>query len=247
MGSMSWKLRIGLALFGASAALCAIHYEAFKDAHNLFFYLALDVAFVPVQVLLVTLIIGELMDERDKEGMLRKLNMVIGAFFSEVGHDLIKKVVAGGGEGGELAGGLGVTLKWTSEDYQRAAKFVEGRQFQFQPSPEQWDQLKSFLVARRTFILGLLQNPNLLEHERFTDLLWAVTHLTEELEARSGFSALPETDRRHLIGDLGRAFGLLIREWLAYMQHLKTAYPYIYSLNVRTNPFNPAAEAAVKE
>jgi len=30
-------------------------------------------------------------------------------------------------------------------------------------------------------LLGLLGNPNLLEHDSFTDLLWAVFHLMEEL------------------------------------------------------------------
>ena len=30
------------------------------------------------------------------------------------------------------------------------------------------------------------------------------------------------------------------------MQHLKTAYPYLFSLAMRTNPFNPDASVVVK-
>jgi len=48
-----------------------------------------DVAFVPIEVLLVTLIIHRLLSEREKRTRLEKLNMVIGAFFSEMGTDVI--------------------------------------------------------------------------------------------------------------------------------------------------------------
>ena len=109
----------------------------------------------------------------------------------------------------------------------------------------QLQELRDFLLDRRMFILGLLQNPNLLEHDRFTDLLWAVSHLTEELEARKSIAALPATDVEHIKGDMARAYGILTREWLAYMEHLKTNYPYMYSLAVRMNPYKAGASPVV--
>ena len=39
-----------------------------------------------------------------------------------------------------------------------------------------------------------------------TDLLWAVTHLAEELHARGDFDHLPATDRAHLVVDVKRAY-----------------------------------------
>jgi hypothetical protein len=48
-----------------------------------------DIAFVPIQVLLVTLIISGLLNMREKRVRLEKLNMVIGTFFSEVGTRLV--------------------------------------------------------------------------------------------------------------------------------------------------------------
>ena len=41
--------------------------------------------------------------------------------------------------------------------------------------------LHNFLAKKREILLHLLENPNLLEHESFTDLLWAVFHLSDEL------------------------------------------------------------------
>ena len=106
--------------------------------------------------------------------------------------------------------------------------------------------LKNFLTGKRSFLLGLLENPNLLEHESFTDLLWAVFHLTEELNSRADTTGLPDTDYEHLSGDIKRAYVLLISEWLSYMKHLKVDYPYLFSLAVRTNPFDPDALPEVK-
>jgi hypothetical protein len=91
-----------------------------------------------------------------------------------------------------------------------------------------------------------LENPNLLEHETFTDLLWAVFHLTKELEGRKELKNLSLKDSEHLIGDLKRAYRSLIMQWMFYMQHLKADYPYLFSLAMRTNPFDTGATIEVK-
>ncbi|HUU31115.1 MAG TPA: hypothetical protein VMY69_03350, partial [Phycisphaerae bacterium] len=105
--------------------------------------------------------------------------------------------------------------------------------------------LRDFLVSKRPFLLALLENPNLLEHEGFTDMLWAVFHLTEELARRRDLAAGPDSDREHLAGDIRRAYGRVLAEWLLYLAHLKRDYPYLFSLAVRTNPFDPQARVEV--
>ena len=86
----------------------------------------------------------------------------------------------------------------------------------------------------------------MLEHESFTNLLWAVFHLTEELIHRHNLRKLPETDYQHLSGDIKRVYHLLIAEWLDYMKHLKKGYPYLFSLAMRTNPFDADASIEVR-
>ena len=48
-----------------------------------------QLGFLPISVLLVTIIISQLLSQRARAAKLRKLNMVIGAFFSEVGTELL--------------------------------------------------------------------------------------------------------------------------------------------------------------
>jgi len=88
--------------------------------------------------------------------------------------------------------------------------------------------LKAFLLSKRNFLLRLLENPNLLEHDSFTNLLWAAFHLTDELSFRRDLKLLTITDQQHLFNDIKRVYSQIIAEWLAYMQHLKAEYPYLF-------------------
>jgi len=103
------------------------------------------------------------------------------------------------------------------------------------------------LSSRRDFLLRLLENPVLLEHESFTELLRAVFHLTEELRCRTDFRSLPSTDYAHLSGDIRRVYERLVIQWLDYMEYLRTRYPYLYSLEMRTTPFDLDASPVVQE
>jgi len=85
MKEIKWQLILGMILVSLSVLLYLFHYIIFKDMHHIFIYLVGDIAFVPIEVFLVTVIIHRLLNEREKKTLLTKLNMVIGAFFSEVG------------------------------------------------------------------------------------------------------------------------------------------------------------------
>jgi hypothetical protein len=65
------------------------------------------------------------------------------------------------------------------------------------------------------------------------------------LEARPSLRGLTAPDREHLASDTSRAYTLLAGEWLAYVEHLKTNYPYLFSLVLRTHPFQEAPSPLV--
>ena len=195
-----------------------------------------NLAFLPIYVIFVTLMIEQTMKERERQTIMRKLNMVIGVFFSEVGNRLLKELSAYVVMCDELRKELHVTAQWHEDDFQRALDYLHSHDTRIDCAGCDKQLLKDFLVARRGFLVGLLENQNLMEHEQFTDLLWAVFHLVEELDARESLDNMPKTDVDHINGDIKRAFGYLSREWLSYMKHLKQDYPYLFSLAVRLNP-----------
>jgi len=60
----------------------------FHNPHHFGIFLPGDLAFLPIEVLLVTLFLHQLLEKRDREMRLEKLNMVIGTFFSSMGTSL---------------------------------------------------------------------------------------------------------------------------------------------------------------
>lgn len=248
MNKHKWKLLLGLGLVLLSAVFYGAHFLLFHDWHHIAIYLVGDIAFVPLEVLLVTLILHELLDWRERRSKLQKMNMAIGVFFAEMGSELLKALCELETSGHTEKIDLNICGKWTDKQF-RDAKTAAAKltNLTFSTDTNSLEQLRSLLEAKRGFLLSLLENPNLLEHEAFTDVLWAVFHLTDELGHREELSGLPQTDQRHLTGDIERAFTRLLTEWISYMRHLKNDYPYLFSLAVRTNPFVPTAEVTVKE
>ncbi|MCE5329851.1 hypothetical protein LLG07_05930 [bacterium] len=234
----NWKITVALILVATSVLVYTINYFIFKNPHDIFFYLTIDIAFLPINVLLVTLLIDNLLNQREKKSMLNKLNMVIGTFFSEVGLNLLKNFNEYDKNTEIISNQLIKINTWAKKDYFKFKSNIIKHESKIIINSEEEEMLKKFLLSKRDFLLRLLENPNLLEHETFTELLRAVFHLTEEMSSRETFENQPEADCQHIELDIKRAYLLLVKEWLSYMEYLKNSYPYLYSLAVRQNPFN---------
>ena len=241
-----WQFFLGSSLVLLSALLYFVHYLIFHDAHHIFIYLLGDIAFVFIEVLLVVLIIHRVLDRREKRAMLQKLNMVIGAFFIEEGTRLLGLLSSFDPDAAETAKKLVITDGWSDRDFLKMHKDLKKYVCDINITSEDFGKLKDLLLDKRDFLLRLLENSNLLENESFADLLWAVSHLTEELSHRKGLERLAESDLRHITGDIKRVYERLISEWIDYMKHLKDSYPYLFSLAMRTNPFDENASVEVR-
>lgn len=242
----SWQVLLGITLIVLSAIVYLIQYAVFRDARHIFIYLMGDTAFVFIEVLLVTLIIHSLLNEREKRVRLEKLNMVIGAFFSEVGTGLLAYLSDFDPKLDAIRKELIVTNNWSEREFSEVSKRLRTYDYTVEVKRISLKDLRSFLVGKRDFLLRLVENPTLLEHETFTFLLRGVFHLTEELSNRQEVTGLPDTDYKHLAADLERVYEKLVGEWLDYMRYLKTNYPFLFSFAMRTNPFDQDASTIVK-
>ncbi|MEN6342415.1 MAG: hypothetical protein ABFC89_07625 [Methanospirillum sp.] len=246
---MRWWRSSDAALAGALLLVSAAFYAAqlliFADPRSTEFYILQDVAFLPISVLVVTLVLERLLELRDRRQRLEKLRMLIGTFFSWTGYHLLFRLALLDGSLAEYAPALLAKADWTDADFVRVRSSLVGRRFDLRAAPADLAELKPFLHDRAEFMIRLLENPMLLEHESFTELLRAVFHLIEELEFRRDFAPLPQSDIDHLTGDCDRVYHRLIIEWVDHLRYLREHYPYLYSLAVRTNPYNPDANPIV--
>ncbi len=243
----SWTFRIAFLLVVASALFYTVHYLIFRDVHHIFIYMIGDFGFLFIDVLLVLLIIERLLASREKKSILNKLNMVIGTFFSEVGVELLRRFSDFVENTEKLENNFLIDPQWDKKKFRDAKSKAASFKYSIVFDVGKLEKLRDFLKNKHPFLVRLLENPILLENQRFTDLLWAVFHLSEELNFRDSLQNLPKGDVGHLKTDLRRAYSKIVSEWIAYTEHLKGKYPFLFSLASRINPLNPNASPVVQE
>nr|WP_320161518.1 hypothetical protein [uncultured Methanoregula sp.] len=241
-----WKVFVGIILIIVTMLLMTLHFEIYHDSTHLFMYFLGDLVFVPVEVLCVTLIIDAMLESRERQQRMEKLNMVIGIFFSRVGTPLLARFIQADPVPGPLQALVAGSAGWDTARFRAAHAFIAGREGKLDPARVDLEALREFLIGNEEFLLRIVENPMVFEHESFTDLILAVTHLAEELKAREDFAGLPPSDIAHLKGDMERVYSRLVPEWLKYMEYLQRTYPYLFSLAMRTNPFDAKTKVVVE-
>lgn len=186
-----------------------------------------------------------MLSRRERDTRLEQLDRVIGVFFGQIGTRLLALSCSCDPDIKKLGNLLKVKANWTDADFQKGNEYLSSHPYQVKVTNRDLTELKELLNAGTPLILQLFENPNLSENENFSELLRTTLHLTEELAARDDLSKTPGKDRAHLEGDIRRVYILLVREWLNHMAHLQKNYPYLFSLALRTNPFDKSASPMV--
>ena len=232
-----WQIWLGCMLVLSSALLYFEHYLIFRDAHHIFIYMFGDIAFLPLEVLFVSMIIHQVLEKREKQEKLHKLNMLIGAFFTETGSELMYRMTQLDSVKHLLQVEFEHDKEWTAKDLIKTEKELKNHKCALEYNGEKVEGLKDFLDSKRKFLLNLLGNQNLLEHNAFTALLWSVFHTTEELLRRKNLAKNSIEDQKHILTDIQRGYKLIIIEWFSYIKHLHADYPYLFKFELRANPF----------
>jgi hypothetical protein len=246
MKSYRWQISLGFALIILSSIVYIFHYIIFRDPHHIFIYLIGDIAFVFINVLLVTLVLNSVLNLREKKGRIQKMNLLIGVFFSEIGTKLLVHFSDSDPNLDKIKNELVVTTDWPENEFIRIRKKLRSYNYNVEIDKIDLETIRNFLINKNDFLTLLLENPSLLEHESFTELLRAVFHLDEELRSRKNIKSLSPKDSEHIASDIKRAYNLLVFEWLDYMKYLKDNYPYLFSLAIRLNPFDEKATPEIK-
>ncbi|MCQ8894797.1 MAG: potassium channel family protein [Methanolinea sp.] len=184
---------------------------------------------------------------QEREHRRKRTNLLVGLFFSQLGTALLATFSRGDAAREDLFRLLADPEAFSTDRLPRLLADLGSRTFGLDSHGFDLERLRDTLGRRLDVLSMLLQNPDLEEHSRFSDLLQALLHLWQELEHREVLIGLPDSDMAHLSGDLNRVYGLLVLEWAVYMGHLKVHYPYLYSLALRTNPFDEKASVIVRE
>lgn len=247
-----WKIKFGVILIISSIILYGITIAIFHGEEAIFHFFV-DIAFIPIEILVVTLILDSIINKKEKEVQLEKIDMILGLFFSEIGNDLLRKFSSINEENDDLIEKIKDIDTWTKKDFKNAYKIMgkSRREFKLSLQDDEAQEfikdLKTYMQDKRLFLMDLVENPNLLEKAEFSNLLLALFHLHDELEKRTELEKIDSTDFKHLLGDIDRVYGTLTYQWVKYLEYLSKNYPYMMSITIRTNPFNPNSSIYVTE
>ena len=219
----------------SSAGIYYIQIVLFQNQQDTYFYFFQDLAFIPIQVLVVTLLFNKLIKIIGNYQNKKKINVIISAFFSELGTSIVYELSKFNENLAELCSIVNMTED--NRNLNDTKKKVKDFDFKIHVTADQLESLAQILVSKKSFMIGMLENSSLMEHDSFTDMLWSVFHLADEFQSRDNLKNLSQVDLNHLANDILRAYRLITIEWVSYMRYLKEEYPYLYDLALRKNPF----------
>ncbi|NMC55739.1 MAG: hypothetical protein GYA50_00760 [Eubacteriaceae bacterium] len=247
MKKFTFNHLIILILLFISLIFFSLQQFIFHNLHESGFLLFQDLIFMPIEILLVTFILDKILRDREKKERLQHQNIVINSFFSEIGTDTIRLLNKDIVNIKELSILLCMDQNWDNVKFDNVFKTLSSICYQFNITPDSLKTIKAALSEKKTYVISFFSNPNLLEIDSFTNMLWAFYHLIDELEHRTEIYELPDSDIEHLKNDIIRIYGMLVCQWIIYMKNLKDKYPYLWSLALRVNPFSENNDVIIKQ
>lgn len=145
-----------------TVALHFVHYFIFHDKHHLLIYGMGDLAFLPLEVLIITVILHRLLEWRDKKVLDAKMNMLIGGFFSEMGIDTIRLIVQMDKSLEVAKSSLIIKSRDLKKVFSRVLRFSHGYKPDLQLGCDEITAIKQLFITKRAFLSSLLQHPILL-------------------------------------------------------------------------------------
>lgn len=228
MGDIKHYLFISFILIFLSVILFLVHYLIFGQFENTIYYSLMNICFIPINVLAVTIIFEKFVERHGRLERLSKINMLVGLFFSDIGFNLLKLIVAGDEK-----------IKYLGLDFnnlESCKSKVRDYDYDINFEKINYVEIKKIVINGRDILSRLIGNENILEHGNFSELLMAIMHLRDEIIFMS-YKELTKDDYIHIKGDIIRVYEILTLQWISYLSHLKQFYPYQYNSLIKHNPF----------
>lgn len=228
MKKIRYYFVISFILIALSSIMFFIHYLIFGQALNTAYYSLMNLCFIPINSLVVTIMLEKLIDYRAKKDRIEKINMLVGIFFTEVGGKLMHLIIDSDKDAKNYITNF--------EDLNKIKKCLYEYNYKVDMKYIDLCAIKNILVEHNNLFVTLISNESILQHQIFTDLLMSVIHLRDEIifiekDKDSGFNI------NHLENDVIRVYKNISIQWISYLEYLSKSYPFLYNNAIRVNPF----------
>ena len=226
-----------LLLLCASALLYAIHYLIFRDLHHLAIFGLHELAFVPLEVILVTLGLDQLVEKTHREEARSKVSIIETLYFNESGSTMLRYLTSFDPDAARLRELLQVTQDWRSSDFRQAIRQLKSYPFLLDLERIDFFGLHYHLSQRHEYYRSMLENPALTQSEAFTEMIMKIYLLWEELDGRTNLYQLPEKDRNYLAELLHEIYRELTEYWLDNVYNHSIHNRFRLHRAIESNPF----------
>lgn len=239
------NLIICAVLLTCAVSIYSIKIAVYGNIHGSFMFIFHALGILPVNLLLMTFIFNKLLTVHNKAEKKQKRDMLVGVFFSECGCKIVRLLAKLDKNRQELNECSHDLKFWEEENQPNILTTFEQYKSDFYATKEDLAEIQKTLNGQHRYFLSLIDHPALVEHGAFSDLIWGLFHLEDELNHRPDLSKLPESDIEHLAGDIARVYENILVQWVNHIIYLKNNYPYLFSLAIRTSPFKPDCCAVI--
>lgn len=228
MKKIRYYFVISFILIALSAVMFLIHYLVFGQALNTAYYSLMNLCFIPINSLVVTIILEKLIDYRAKKDRIEKINMLVGIFFTEVGGKLMHLIIDSDKDAKNYITNF--------EDLNNIKKCLNEYDYKVDMNNIDLCSIKNILLENNNLFVTLISNENVFQHQIFTNLLMSVVHLRDEIIFMEKDDNL-ELNINHLENDVIRVYKNISIQWISYLEYLNKSYPFLYNNAIRVNPF----------
>ncbi|CEN82602.1 hypothetical protein [Paraclostridium sordellii] len=228
MKKIRYYFVISFILIALSAVMFLIHYLVFGQALNTAYYSLMNLCFIPINSLVVTIILEKFIDYRAKKDRIEKINMLVGIFFTEVGGKLMHLIIDSDKDAKNYITNF--------EDLNNIKKCLNEYDYKVDMNNIDLCSIKNILLENNNLFVTLISNENVFQHQIFTDLLMSVVHLRDEIIFMEKDDSL-ELNINHLENDVIRVYKNISIQWISYLEYLNKSYPFLYNNAIRVNPF----------
>lgn len=228
MKKIRYYFVISFILIALSSIMFFIHYLIFGQALNTAYYSLMNLCFIPINSLVVTIMLEKLIDYRAKKDRIEKINMLVGIFFTEVGGKLMHFIIDADKDAKNYITNF--------EDLNKIKKCLYEYNYKVDMKYIDLCAIKNILVEHNNLFVTLISNESILQHQIFTDLLMSVIHLRDEIIFMEKDNGL-ELNINHLENDVIRVYKNISIQWISYLEYLQKSYPFLYNNAIRVNPF----------
>ena len=155
---LSWKVKFSIIMVLLIIIIYGSNYLVLGDAEHIISYVWTHLGFIPVDILLVAFLLDEIIEKKEKEAMLEKLDMLMSTFFSEVGNELISQLSTVNKYKASTEN-LKSIKNWNEEDFDNKLSELKKSTVDFsadvpvEQREEFLENLRTLLAGKREFII----------------------------------------------------------------------------------------------